>query len=431
MGDLYNKLLKSIQEIEIIDTHEHLPYLEKKRDYDTDILKEYLSQYFGCDLISAGLDWSDYQKAINNNLPLKERWEVIEPYWEIARYTGYGRALDITVKELYNIDKICSDTIEDLNEAFQKTLNTGHYQKVLKEKSKIKVSLLDNLMDNNLNCDQKFFKSVFRLDRFISPKNGEHIANIEKESSIRITSFEDWLEACQKMFYKSLEQGAVALKSALAYERSLKYEIVTKSEAEEEFNNIFSDKHFYDWEDHAMVLTGIKFQNYMMHYILRMANSNNLTFQFHTGLQDGYGNIITNSDPSLLSNLFLQYPDVDFDIFHIGYPYQHVVSALAKNFPNVFIDMCWAHIISPTAATRALEEWIEAVPINKISAFGGDYSIIDPVYGHQYIARENVCKALVQKVKMGLFKIDKAYEIAQKLFYDNPLKIFKLKDKLN
>ena len=38
---------------------------------------------------------------------------------------------------------------------------------------------------------------------------------------------------------------------------------------------------------------------------------------------------------------------MDFDIFHIGYPYQQTLSALAKNFANVYIDMCWAHIISP------------------------------------------------------------------------------------
>ena len=62
---------------------------------------------------------------------------------------------------------------------------------------------------------------------------------------------------------------------------------------------------------------GKPLQDYMMHYILRLANKRGLTFQFHTGLQEGNGNIIYNSDPSLLSNLFLEYPDVDFDIFHI------------------------------------------------------------------------------------------------------------------
>jgi predicted TIM-barrel fold metal-dependent hydrolase len=112
--------------------------------------------------------------------------------------------------------------------------------------------------------------------------------------------------------------------------------------------------------------------------------------QFHTGIQKGNGNILSNSDPLLLSNLFLEYPNVKFDIFHIGNPFEHGLSALAKNFQKVYVDMCWTHIISPTASINALDEYIDAVPLNKISAFGGDYCFIDPVYGHQYMARKNV-----------------------------------------
>ena len=69
---------------------------------------------------------------------------------------------------------------------------------------------------------------------------------------------------------------------------------------------------------------------------------------------------------------------------------------------------------------------MDSVPVNKISAFGGDYAFIDGVYGHQYMARVNVSKSLVQKVKEGVFDIDRAREIAKMLFYDNPVKIFKL-----
>jgi len=43
-------------------------------------------------------------------------------------------------------------------------------------------------------------------------------------------------------------------------------------------------------------------------------------------------------NPELLENLFLKYPGVKFDLFHIGYPYWGVTAALAKIYPNVFID---------------------------------------------------------------------------------------------
>jgi hypothetical protein len=99
---------------------------------------------------------------------------------------------------------------------------------------------------------------------------------------------------------------------------------------------------------------------------------------------------------------------------------------LAKNFRNVFIDMCWGHIISPEAARRALVEWLDAVPANKISAFGGDYCFVDGVYGHQLLARQNVAAALAQKVADGSISLERAKEVAVWLFVENPKRLFGL-----
>jgi hypothetical protein len=114
----------------------------------------------------------------------------------------------------------------------------------------------------------------------------------------------------------------------------------------------------------------------------------------------------------------------------MGYPFQDVVSVLAKNFPNVFIDMAWAHIVSPSASINALADWIDSVPLNKISAFGGDYIFIDAVYGHQYLARQNVSKSLAKKVEEGLMDVDRAKEISKMFFFKNPYNIFKLEGDL-
>jgi predicted TIM-barrel fold metal-dependent hydrolase len=168
----------------------------------------------------------------------------------------------------------------------------------------------------------------------------------------------------------------------------------------------------------------------MFHYILDLANRENLVVQIHTGIQEGSGNILENTRPELLTDLFLQYPDVDFDLFHIGYPFQNTIIVLAKYFPNVYIDMCWSHIVSPNASINFIQEFIDTVPLNKLSAFGGDYLFIDGVYGHQYLARINVAKALTLKVSDGIFDIDKAKETAKMFFYDNPMKLFRLEGKI-
>ncbi|MBM3706367.1 MAG: amidohydrolase, partial [Actinobacteria bacterium] len=88
IGNIYEDLLEYISDLTVIDTHEHLPSLEEKRDKDTDVLKEYLSHYFSRDLISAGLSQRDYQKIVTEKLPISVKWKMVEPYWEVSEYTG-------------------------------------------------------------------------------------------------------------------------------------------------------------------------------------------------------------------------------------------------------------------------------------------------------------------------------------------------------
>ncbi|MBN2307486.1 MAG: amidohydrolase family protein [Candidatus Hydrogenedentes bacterium] len=421
MNAAFDDVLDYVNGLEIVDTHEHLPASESKRPQDTDVLREYLTHYFNRDLISAGLSKKEFAQATDAALPIADRWRIVEPYWEAARATGYGQCLDLAAQGLYGIPKICAESIEELDDAFQKSLAPGHYRYVLKEKSRIHVSLVDS----DLDCDREFFRSVYRLDSFVYPSCHNDLAGIERRTGLRIRRFDDWLEACETDLAAALDKGAVALKSGLAYVRSLQYARATRHEAEEEFNRFIATVHREAWLS-LPIEASRKFQDYMMHFVLHLADRHGLTFQFHTGLQEGNGNVIANSDPTLLSNLFIEYPGVKFDIFHIGYPYQQAVSVLAKTFPNVFIDMCWAHIISPPACVDALAEWLEVVPVNKISAFGGDFCFVDGVYGHQVLARRDVSKALARKVEEGLFDAARAKEIAEMVFVTNPRRLFGL-----
>jgi predicted TIM-barrel fold metal-dependent hydrolase len=115
-----------------------------------------------------------------------------------------------------------------------------------------------------------------------------------------------------------------------------------------------------------------------------------------------------------------------FDLFHTGYPYHLELGVLCKMFPNVYADMCWVHIISPVAARNILSEWLELFPYTKINGFGGDYCLVDGVYGHQYLARRNIAAVLSEKVEDGLFSVEEACRIGKAILHDNPVRIFGL-----
>lgn len=165
-------------------------------------------------------------------------------------------------------------------------------------------------------------------------------------------------------------------------------------------------------------------QNFMVHKLIQLAEEKSLPIQIHTGIQEGNENIITNSNPTLLINLFREYKEVRFDIFHGSYPYTGELTTLAKTFQNVYIDMCWLHIISPYRARQALAEWLDTVPWNKIFGFGGDYIHAEGVYGHSVIARENISRVLTEKVEEGSLTEKQAVHLAQKLLRDNAYEFF-------
>lgn len=424
------EILEYIRTLEIIDTHEHLPEEAAWARRDTDVLTDWLWHYFSCDLVSAGLSRNDLKGAVlDPGRPLAERWRLVEPYWNAARNTGYARALDITARDIYGLPGVTGETIEELDRRFRKArqeaaAGASHYEFVLKKKSRIAVSLLDGF-DGRRERDGRFFRNVWRADEYLNPTHTGQVEETADRLGMRIHTLADWKEALERDMDDALAKGAVALKSGAAYWRPISYVKAATEAAEHAWNSLWNVPKGPDWEGIHWQASRA-FQDHMMHHVMALADRRGLPFQIHTGLQEGNGNIVANSNPELLSNLFLEYRNVTFDVFHMGYPYQHALSALAKNFPNVMIDMCWAHIISPEAAVRALVEFLDAVPANKISAFGGDYIPIDPVYGHQYIARENVARALAIKVADGCFDADRAKEIARWVFVDNPRRIFKL-----
>ena len=216
----------------------------------------------------------------------------------------------------------------------------------------------------------------------------------------------------------------IGVKSALAYKRILKYDNVSNEKAETVFKAL--QNHINVSAEEVKSL-----QDFLMHRLLDLVDEFDLPIQIHTGLHAGNGNIITNSRPTLLANLFMEYPDVDFILFHGSYPYGGELATLAKNFPNVFIDMCWTYVISPSYSIRYLNEWLETVPANKIMAFGGDYDFVEAVYAESVIARQIISKVLIKKVKDRYLTEDEAIDIAKMILRENALRIFKLGENTN
>ena len=62
---------------------------------------------------------------------------------------------------------------------------------------------------------------------------------------------------------------------------------------------------------------------------------------------------------------------------------------------------------------RAISEWLDLVPVNKVLAFGGDYKSETVVltYGHLDITLHNLTRVLGYRVKEKRIAVDDAVEI--------------------
>jgi hypothetical protein len=442
MSELAGRIASAVNAIQVVDTHEHL-YSEEERNRAATDFSYLFPHYASSDLVSSGMPlplleavrlparqvMMDRSVRMRRPRPfpipvgmshdLEERWNAIEPYWERIRHTGYAKCLLIAARDIFALPDINRTTYRQLSEAIAKSAKPGWYQHVLKDKAGIVISIQD---DGRANVDKRFFAPVVRLDHFAAARTREELGVLESDTGVAIHSIDDLLRAMLAQLQSYLADGAVGIKIGLAYRRTLRFDKVAKADAERVFNRISA--HLGEgpsWEETKPL------QDYVVHQIIREAIERDLPVQIHTGLQEGNENILTNSRPTDLVNLFIEYREAKFDIFHAAYPYIGELLALAKNFANVYFDLCWVHAISPAAGARALDEAIETVPANKIFAFGGDFMIPEGAYGHCVLARQVVSRVLTRKVEDGYLTEDEAIALANKLLRENPAALFKLR----
>ena len=420
------RLLEEFNKTWLFDTHEHIIPESQRLSERTDFFS-LAGGYTISDVISAGLPPEDLKLVNDHDAPVERRWSAFAPYWQLARFTGYAQALRIALRDLYGVERLDTAAITRINEAVRAANTPGLYRRILKDRARIRVSVVDdNWTAVPARLDPEYFLLAHKFDRFVTVETPAHVKEIEKLSDISITKLPDLRRALEKMFAAAIETGMIAVKSTLAYNRELLFHEVAEREAELTFERVLRGEIQVPQEfRHAAERPARPLEDYMFHQVIRQAEAHDLPVQIHTGLLAGNGGFITNTRPTLLTNLLFLYPRVKFDLLHMGYPYQDECCTLAKCFPNVYLDLCWVHIISPRMARAALHEFLETIPSNKIFGFGGDYRYPELSYAHAQMARGNVAQVLAEKVEAHELTETEALELGRKLLHDNGAAFFR------
>ncbi|WP_321469888.1 amidohydrolase family protein [uncultured Paludibaculum sp.] len=402
--DTPGEMLRAINEIPLVDTHEHLLPEEERLALKPDLFL-LASHYLASDMVSAGMP-----------TPGPKNWAEFEPWWQMSRYTGYGQALRIAVRDIYGIGEISATTLPRINAAIAEANKPGLYQRILKDRMRLDYAVLDDYWHGDpIRPDPKYFVLARKMDWFCSAARASDIRRMEEVTGVAIPDVKGLKRAMERRLEQSIQAGTVAIKSTLAYNRPLRFEVVSEADAQADFERLMRA---------PQAQPPRRLSDHMFHHALQLADAHRLPVQMHTGLQAGNGNVLENSRPILLNSLFALYPRVSFDLFHLGWPWMDEVAALAKMYRNVTADLCWVHIITPTGARRALHELIETVPLNKILGFGGDYRYVELSYAHSVMARRNIAQVLTEKVRERVMTETEALKAAQLILHDNAARLF-------
>ena len=401
-----------------LDAHEHLHLPAQHGELALDCF--YLTNhYLNSDLVSAGMSQAEMESLVDRTVPLETRWERFAPWWEFARTTGYGQAVEVCVRELFGLPRLREDTYRPLSEMV--AANAGKvewYERVLKEKSRFIGCLADVWRDVPAEL-QRYFLPIMRFDEWIMARTrAELTSRKECMDCGEPGSLTDYLKCLDKALVRYLSVGVVGLKCGLAYRRSLRFEVVERAEAERLFERGLRDE--------LTAAEAVPLQDFLFHEVCDRAAAVGVPYQIHTGLQAGNARNanIVQTNPAHLTNTLRAHPETKFDLFHGGYPYGGELATLAKNFPNAYINACWLAIISPTVLRRQLHEWLDTVPHNKIQAFGGDYFMPELAYAHSLMAKDAVTDVLVERVEATYLAEEDAPVLARRLLAENGLGLF-------
>jgi uncharacterized protein len=104
----------------------------------------------------------------------------------------------------------------------------------------------------------------------------------------------------------------------------------------------------------------------------------------------------------------------------------HELVSIAKHYPNVWVDLCWAWSIDPYSSTDFVRRFLHAVPSNKLFAFGGDTMWPTSVAAYAAQAGRGLQRALEAEIADGDLTEQEAITVARRLMRDNQYSCFEI-----
>ena len=425
---LRSDIARLVESTPLADTHEHIMEeklrLEPADGSRLDDFAVLFSHYADSDLQVAGMPPADFRRAMTRGVPWKEKWELIKPYYQASRNTGYMLSVRLTVQKLYCEDDINDSTVGRINDKVRELIKPGFTGHVIKE-----VANIDHCQVNSL--ERKVFCETEHPDVLLQDIGTPPLIANWKDQDIwhmagvsDVRTIYDYHRVIDGVFAK-FGPRAVATKNQMNYSRRLDFTVVKAEDVATLFERSLKGEQLNEEENKAI-------QDHLFHYCIDKAQEFGLPVKLHCGYYAGHNRMplhILRYNGGDICNLLMAHPRTPYVFMHINYPYENELIAVCKHYSNAYADMCWAWIINPAACVRFLKEFLMAAPVTKILTFGGDYRMVETVVGHAEIARRGIVQAISELVEAGWLNENDVEYVVRRVMIENARELFRVREK--
>jgi predicted TIM-barrel fold metal-dependent hydrolase len=405
-------LIEYMNTLDVIDCHEHLCPEHVRLEREVDVLT-LVSLYAFVDMLSAGLPTEGRESAIARNyaldtsVPLEQRWNDLWPFIQRIKYGSYYRPTAIALRDIYGIHDLNESTWREATERMRAGNTKGLYHRILRDRCRIRTCLVQNgrIKDQD---PPELFTPLYSNMSIIQFKSPDFIEYLKREYQVAKMDLDRYLECVGKDIEKNRRDGAIGFKIG-AWE----FGNPDMETAREDFQEAIKG------ESPTPVLRAT-----ILDFIFKKAGEWDWPVAVHCGIWGDY----RTADPKNIIDTVMAYPNVRFDLYHLGMPFVRDCIFIAKSFPNAYLNLCWCYAISQEITRRAINEILDTVPVNKVFGFGADYIYaVENVYGHLVMARETIAEALSERIVRGQLDLEGAKAICRLWLHDNPAAFYKLR----
>ena len=400
LDDLEQRLFDAMAKMPVIDAHEHL---KSEKEFVTSTYDwAWMAQYVINDLHAAGLDpkFSIY----DNSLTPGEKWAKVRPFWPATRQGTPARILRLSLKEWFGVDDITDDTYELVGRKLNEHARPGFYRQALTDKCGV-AHVISNARSWK-DYEGDLLRVIVNIPR---PTGPVFLREFEAAVGLAVQNVDQLRDALRKYFADALAAGVVGFKTIAwvlpKWEEQTIRHAVPKLAAGEHLAA-------HEWPQMLAFVHEAAFD------ILRPTGK---VVAVHCGCWPDY------REPHAVNFLEImqRYPDIRFDLFHMGMPSPRQSVLVGKYVPNAVHNLAGAMLFSQHMFEHALQEYLDIVPVSKFIGFGGDFQWRpELVWGHLQLQRESYARVFAARIRRGMLDLDSAVEILRSWLYDNPRRFY-------